>query len=79
MGSFPLYPYRMANVTSNMSMDPKEELKENLHSWLETANDVKVFHQVYLEVLSELIVDRVNDAKRIEEYRQRILAAHSVS
>lgn len=62
-----------------MSTGPRSELKENLQSWLETANDVKVFHQVYLEVLSELLVDRVNDAKQIEDYRQRILAAHIVS
>lgn len=77
MGSISLNPNRMANVTGN-TMDPRDELKEDLHSWLETADDVKVFHQVYLEVLSELLVDRVKDAKRIEEYRQRILEAHTV-
>ncbi len=77
MGSISLNPNRMANVTGD-TMDPRDELKADLHSWLETANDVKVFHQVYLEVLSELLVDRVKDAKRIEEYRQRILEAHTV-
>lgn len=77
MGSISLNPNRMANVTGD-TMDPRDELKEDLHSWLETADDVKVFHQVYLEVLSELLVDRVKDAKRIEEYRQRILEAHPV-
>lgn len=59
-----------------MSLDPRSELKENLHSWLETLDDVKVFHQVYLEVLSELLIDRVEDARRIEGYRELLLEAH---
>ena len=77
MGSFPLYSNRMANVTGDI-IDPRDALKSDIQDWITCADDIKVFHEVYLEVLSELYVDQVTDAKRVDYYREQLFEAHSM-
>lgn len=75
MGSISLNPNRMANVTGDI-IDPRDALKSDLMDWITCADDIKVFHEVYLEVLTELHVDRVKDADRIEQYREQLFEAY---
>lgn len=77
MGSFPLYSNRMANVTGDI-IDPRDALKSDIMDWITCADDIKVFHEIYLEVLSELYVDQVTDAKRVDYYREQLSEAHSM-
>ena len=67
----------MANVTGDI-IDPRDALKSDIMDWITCADDIKVFHEIYLEVLSELYVDQVTDAKRVDYYREQLSEAHSM-
>ena len=67
----------MAHVTGDI-IDPRDALKLDIQDWIACADDIKVFHEVYLEVLSELYVEQVTDAKRIDNYREQLFEAYSM-
>lgn len=72
----------MAHVTTNESVPyrtAREEIKDMLETWLTSANDVELFEQVYSEVLEDLLVELVNEAKQVESIRKRVCSPHPMS
>ena len=57
----------------------KSEIKNVLSGWLQSACDVHQFEGIYADVLEDLLVDLVNEAKDVEAIRQRVLKARTVS
>ena len=56
----------------------KTEIKEYLSVWLQSACDIHQFEGIYAEVLEDLLVDLVAEAKEVESIRQRVLKARTV-
>ena len=82
MDIIPQHPPRMADVTTNESVPyrtAREEIKEYLMEWLTSANDIELFEKVYAEVLEDLLVELVNEAKHVESIRQRVSSSRPMS
>lgn len=72
----------MAHVTTNESTPyrtARDEIKDMLETWLTNANDVELFETIYAEVLEDLLVELVNEAKHVESIRQRVSSSRSMS
>lgn len=85
MGGLPLYPYRMANVTtghdSALGSTTYKELFVDLFKDVtadEPAEAVAIM-QGMLAAVETLLLHHVNSAKQFEELRERILKTYSVS
>ena len=74
----------MAHVTTSddsaLQVDIlKAEIKEYLSVWLQSPCDIHQFEGIYAEVLEDLLVELVAEAKEVESIRQRVLKARTVS